>query len=129
MKSLTIIQETRAGLLAEITTLLESHQVDLRSIDGETVGNMAVINLTAEPYQECVNALKEAGFKVFAHDQILVRIEDHPGALAELSRNLANVQVDIRSIHFVSRENGHCIVALETENDYSARQVLREFLV
>jgi len=129
MKSLTIIQETRTGLLAEITTLLETHGIDLRSIDGETVGGTAVINLTAEPYAECVKALQEGGFTVFAHDHILVRIEDHPGALAELSRSLANVQVDIRSIHFVNREGDHCIVALETENDFSARQVLREFLV
>ena len=129
MKSLTIIQETRAGLLAEITTLLEHHQIDLRSIDGSTAGSLAVINLTAEPYENCVNALIEAGFKVFVNEQILVRIEDHPGALAELSRSLANVQVDIRSIHFVNREGDHCIVALETENDFSARQILREFLV
>jgi len=129
MKSLTIIQDTRAGLLAEITTLLEHHQVNLLSIDGSTVGNMAVINLIADPYAECVKALQEAGFKVFASEQILVRIEDHPGALAELSRSLANVQVDIRSIHFVSREGDHCIVALETENDFSARQVLRDLLV
>jgi hypothetical protein len=129
MKSLTIIQDTRTGLLAEITTLLEHHNIDLRSIDGNTVGSLAVINLTAKPYQKCVNALADAGFKVFASEQILVRIEDHPGALAELSRSLANVQVDIRSIHFVNREGDHCVVALETENDFSARQVLREFLV
>lgn len=129
MKSLTIIQETRAGLLAEITTLLEHHKINLNSIDGTTVDSLAVINLIADPYEECANALQEAGFRVFAHDQILVRIEDHPGALAELSRNLANVQVDIRSIHFVNREGNYCIVALETENDFSARQVLREFLV
>lgn len=129
MKSLTIIQETRAGLLAEITTLLEHHKIDLRSIDGTTVGSLAVINLNAEPYQDCAKALQEAGFRVFANEQILVRIEDQPGALAELSRNLANVQVDIRSIHLVNRENDHCIVALETENDFSARQVLRDFLV
>jgi hypothetical protein len=129
MKSLTIIQDTRAGLLAEITTLLELHEINLRSIDGNTVGSTAVITLTADPYTECIRALQEAGFTVFASEQLLVRIEDHPGALAELSRSLANVQVDIRSIHFVNREGDHCIVALETENDFSARQVLRDLLV
>jgi len=129
MKSLTILQETKAGLLAEVTTLLEHHKIDLRSIDASTAGSLAIINLIAEPFQECLNALTEAGFKVFANEQILVRIEDHPGALAELSRSLANVQVDIRSVHFVSREGDHCVVALETENDFSARQVLRELLV
>jgi len=58
-----------------------------------------------------------------------VGIEDQPGALAEISRRLANEQVDIRSIHFVNRENSLCIVALETENDYRARQLLHDLLV
>lgn len=129
MKSLTIIQNTRAGLLAEITTLLESHNIDLRSIDGNTAGKLAVISLVAKPYQACFDALTEAGFTVFANEQILVRVEDHPGALADISRRLANVQVDIRSVHIVDREGDHCIVALTTENDFSARQVLREQLV
>jgi hypothetical protein len=129
MKSMTIIQETRPGLLAEITTLLEQEGVNMQTIDGDTVGSSAVISIMAEPYDKCFNALAEAGFKVFSHEQILVQIEDQPGALAEISRRLANEQIDIRSIHFVSRENSHCIVALETENDYRARQMLRDLMV
>jgi hypothetical protein len=116
MKSLTIIQNTRPGLLAEITTLLESHGIDLRSIDGNTVGTLAVISLTAEPYRDSLSVLADAGFKVFVNEQILVHCQDQPGALAEISRRLANVQVDIRSIHFINREADHCIVALETAN-------------
>ena len=129
MKSLTIIQETRTGLLAEIATLLEGKHVNVSNIDGDTVGSLAVISITGEPYEDCFNALSEAGFKVFAHEQILVEIEDQPGALADISRRLANEQVDIRSVHLVNRENGRCIVALETENDYRARQLLRDLLV
>ncbi len=129
MKSLTIIQETRPGLLAEITTLLEREGVNMQTIDGDTVGSSAVISIMAEPYEQCFNALVEAGFKVFPHEQILVEIEDQPGALAEISRRLANEQIDIRSIHFVSRQKEQCIVALETENDFRARQMLRDLLV
>ena len=129
MKSLTIIQETRPGLLAEITTLLERQGIDVRSMDGYTVGSVAAISLTAEPYRACFGLLTEAGFKVFVNEHLLIRIEDHPGALADISRRLANAQVDIRSIHFVNKEADSCIVALETENDYRARQVLNKLLV
>jgi hypothetical protein len=129
MKRLTIIQETRAGLLAEVATMLEHNKIDLRSIDGSTAGSLAVISLIAEPYDECFKVLNDAGFKVFANEQVLVRITDQPGALAELSRRLANVQVDIRSIHIVQNEGETCIVALETENNFSAKQVLGDILV
>ena len=129
MKSLTIIQETRAGMLAEITTLLEHHDIDLRGIDGSTAGNLAVINLTAEPGQKCYELLTEAGYKVYANEQILVKVKDRPGALAEISRMLANVQVDIKGVHVVGHEGDMAVVALATENDFSARQVLRDILI
>ncbi len=129
MKSLTIIQETRAGMLAEITTLLERHKIDLRGIGGSTVGSLAVINLTVERGQTCFDILTEAGFKVFANEQILIRVKDKPGALAEISRQLANVQIDIQSVHVVGHEGEMAIVALATENDFSARQILLDILV
>ncbi len=129
MKSLTIIQETRTGLLAEITTLLERHKINLCSIDASTVGSLAVINMTVEPYQDCFTLLTGAGFTVFANEQILVRVKDQPGALADITRRLANVQVDIHGVHIVDREGDYCIVALETENNFSARQMLQDLLV
>lgn len=129
MKSLTIIQETRGGMLAEITTLLEQKKINLVSVDGNTVGSLAVINLIGEPYEDCLEVLSTAGFKVFPSEQILLRVEDKPGALADISRKLANREVDVRSVHIVGREDDHCILALETENDYAARQVLRDMLV
>ncbi len=129
MKSMTIIQETRPGLLAEITTLLEREGVNMQTIDGDTIGSSAVISIMAEPYDKCFNALAEAGFKVFSHEQILISIEDQPGALAEISRMLANEQIDIRSVHLVNREGERAIVAIETENDYRTRQILRDLIV
>ena len=66
---------------------------------------------------------------MFPHEQILLGIQDEPGALAEISRKLANEQIDIRSVHLVDREGEKAIVALETENDYRTRQILRDLIV
>lgn len=129
MKILTIVEQNRPGLLAEITTMLAGAGVDVRDISGETAGNQAVITLRAEPYRRCHRVLADSGFKVFTADHLLVRIEDRPGALATLSQRLANEQVDIRSIHFIEKDQGQCIVALETENPYRAGQVLSDILV
>ena len=129
MKILTIIEESRPGLLAEITTLLQSREVNVLDINGETAGNQAVITLRAEPYRRCHRALADSGFKVFTAEHLLVRIKDQPGALADLSRRLANAQVDIRSIHFINKEDDECIVAVETMDPFRAGQVLKDLLV
>jgi hypothetical protein len=103
--------------------------VNVRDINGDISGNQAVITLRAEPYEACYNALRDGGYKVFTAEHLLVRIEDHPGALADLSRRLANEQVDIRSIHFVDRDGEQCIVALETDDPFRAGQVLQDIRV
>jgi hypothetical protein len=129
MKIFTIIEQNRPGLLAEIATHLEQLGVNVRDINGDVSGSQAVITLRAEPYDDCYNALRDGGYKVFTSDHLLVRIEDHAGALADLSRRLANEQVDIRSIHFINRDGGECIVALETDDPFRAGQVLQDIRV
>ncbi|MEJ2534531.1 MAG: hypothetical protein P8008_03455 [Gammaproteobacteria bacterium] len=129
MKLFTLIEQNRPGLLAEIATHLERLGVNVRDINGDISGNQAVITLRAEPHDDCYNALRDAGSKVFTAEHLLVRIEDHPGALADLSRRLANEQVDIRSIHFVDRDGAQCIVALETDDPFRAGQVLQDIRV
>lgn len=129
MKILNIIEKNQPGLLATITTLLEGAGVDVRDIDGHTEGEYAVISLRATPYGRCHRTLADAGYKVFTADHLLIKVDDHPGALAELSRRLANEQVDIRSIHIVEKSGDSCIVAVDTTNAFRAGQVLHEFLV
>lgn len=129
MNVLTILERDRPGLLAEITTLLERADVDVRDISGTTKGRYAVINLYARPARRAHRVLADAGHAVFTADHLLVRIEDRPGALAGLSRLLANEQVDIRSIHLVGADADHRIVALDTADPVRAGEVLRDLLV
>lgn len=129
MNVLTILERDRPGLLAEITTLLENAGVDVLDISGTSKGTYAVINLYARPARRGHRVLTDAGHTVFTAEHQLVRIEDRPGALAELSRLLANEEVDIRSIHFVGRDAGHCIVALDTADPARATEVLSELLI
>ena len=129
MKYLVVVETDRPGLLAEITTLLESGNVDVREISGDTVGTQVMITLRAKPMRRCHRILAEAGMRVFSSDYLLVRIDDRPGALADLSRRLANAQVDVRSIHFVERGGAHCLVALDTASPYRAGQVLSDIVV
>lgn len=129
MKLLTILEKNRPGLLAEVMSLLADAKVDVRDIDGESTGDQAVITVRAVPFRRAHRVLADAGYKVFTADHLLVRIEDQPGALATLSRSLADANVGIRSIHFVERETGQCIVALETADPERAGQVLADRLV
>ena len=129
MKVLTIIQEDHPGLLAEVTTLLEQEGIGVQDFTGTSLCSTAVLTLTVKPYLRAFQLLSNAGYKVVASEHLLVRLERHPGALAELSRKLAQANVDVRGMHIVSQDKRAGIVALETADHEKAREVLKDSLV
>lgn len=129
MKALNIVQEDHPGLLAEVTTLLEAEGIAVMDFAGQSVGNTAVISLTVERYKLAFRLLTDAGYRVIASEHLLVRLEKHPGALAELSRRLAEADVDVRGMHIVNKDEKAGIVALETVDHERARKVLEDMLV
>ena len=129
MKALTIIREAHPGLLAEVTTLLEQEGIDVIDFAAQVVGNTAVISLTVGPYRETFRLLSDAGYRVVANDHLLVRLDKHSGALAELSRRLADARVDVRGMHIINKDENAGIVALEMASLEVAREVLKDILV
>ena len=129
MKVLNIIQEDHPGLLAEVTTVLEEGGITVQDFAGLSVGKTAVISLTIERDQEAFRLLSDAGYRVIASEHLLVRLEKHPGALAELSRRLAEENVNVRGMHIVNNDETAGIVALETLDHEKAREVLKDILV
>lgn len=129
MKALTIVQEDHPGLLAEVATLLEQEGYAVQDFTGVSVGDTAVISLTVEPWKEVFRLLSDAGYRVISSEHLLVRLEKQPGALAELSRRLADADVNVRGMHIVNKDDKAGIVALETMDYEKAREVLGDILV
>jgi len=129
VKVLTIIQENHPGLLAEVTTALERAKIEILDFSGQVVGETAVISLQVQPYRVAFRLLSDAGYRVISHEHLLVRLDKRPGALAALSRRLADAQVDVRGMHIVNKDESACIVALEAIQADKARTVLADSLV
>jgi hypothetical protein len=129
MKVLNIIQEDHPGLLAEVTTLLEKENITVTDFSGTSVGNTAVISLSIDRDKDAFRLLSDAGYRVVASEHLLVRLRKHPGALAELSRRLAEQGINVRGMHIVNRDEDTAVVALETADHEKAREVLQDFLV
>ena len=87
------------------------------------------LSLTVEDYESVFRLLCDHGYRVIASEHLLVRLEKHPGALAELSRRLADENVNVRGMHIVTKDEKAGIVALETADHEKARKILRDILV
>ncbi len=129
MKTMVLVQQSYPGLLAEVTALLADNGLSLNDISGQSVGNTAVISILAKPYGEALRLLSEAGYHVYASETLLIRLEREAGALAGISRQLADAGIDVRGLHIINKGNGAAIVALETADQDRAREVLKNILV
>lgn len=124
MQRITVVVQNRAGLLAEITELLASKGLSLSSIVADSLGTQGVLHIDLEQVDEALAVLTAAGYHAVTEDVLLARIEDRPGALAQLSRRLMEAQLDIRGLNMVQRNDGWAVVAIATNDNARAREVL-----
>jgi len=129
MHRVTVVARDRAGLIAEVSELLAARAVNILAIDGETFGGDAVLHLQVDALDAALSVLAAAGFQAVSEDVLLLRIEDKPGALAHVSRRLADARISIRGISMVQRGGGYAIVGTSTDDNPRARALLSGDLV
>lgn len=131
MKQITIVTETKAGLVAEISEVLGSPGININSLVApDTPGHYGVVVLTVDRYDEALVALRDASYPAVTEDGIVVRIPDDPGALAKLSRRFYDANIGLRSARIIRRDrNGFGLAALCTECTEKAPDLVRDVLI
>ncbi len=129
LRTLTIIAEDRPGLITEITELLAANKIDLRDFSADSVGSTVVFKLVPVPYEDAFKLLGAAGYQLIANRNILVRLNDEPGALAKLSRRLSDAGIESRGIHIVDHCGDVSLVAIETTSQAAANEALADIIV
>lgn len=129
MNYIMIINKDRKGLVALISELLGKHRINIDSINAQSKNGLAEIRLCTSENDTALSILNESGFKAVPNENILVRIDDKPGALGRISRTLSENNIDIRGITMVEQNDGANIVSIVTDKDDKAREILNDALV
>jgi hypothetical protein len=133
MKQIVVVcEEQRPGLLADIAGALAEAGVNIESLDAETtrgVGAQGVVILTVDRYDDALAALRVAGFLAVTEDAILVRLENKPGALAEIAQRFKAAGINLRSVRFVFRNDEYALVALAADRSEDALALVRDVFV
>jgi hypothetical protein len=129
MKQITIVTERSAGLLARISEVLAAHDINIETLDAETVLDHGVAILTVDRYDEALAALRDAGLPAVSEDAIVIRIADEPGALAKISRRFDEANIRLRSVRIMARSGGYGLVALSTERTERALELVKDVLI
>lgn len=129
MKQITIPTESRPGQLADITNLLAAMGVNIIDFDAQEQSGHGFIVLRVDHYDVALKALRLAGYKAITEDAIVIRVEDKPGALAEVANRFKEAQMNLRSLHIIRRRAGSIDVSLVSDDNALALSLVDDLLV
>jgi predicted amino acid-binding ACT domain protein len=131
IKELTIVAKDKLGLLADISYVLAKEKVNIEQIDANMIGGRAVINVgvLGAAYTKAKAAVEKNGYEVLPAESLIVKLEDKPGALAELARRLADGKVNVMNVHVVGKEGTAVYDSITVDRPKEARAILGSAVV
>ena len=126
IKQLSVFVENEAGRLAEITAILEQHQIDIRAMSLADTTSFGVLRLIVDRPNDALKAIKNAGFNVSLTDVIAIGVADIPGGLSDSLTILSQNGVVVEYMYaFISRQQGRAYVIMRTDNNQRALDVIK----
>lgn len=130
MKQITLIAKPSPGLLADISAALAAENINIETLDAESVNEQGVLILTVDQYDQALKVISQLeDVQAVSEDAILIALPDAPGSLAKIAKRFKDAQIGIRSIRIISREQGRSIVAISTERSADALQLVEDVLI
>ena len=129
MKEITIICKAASNPVTEVTELLGRHGINITDIDFKQFGDDAFLNIALSDYDKGLSLLIDAGFNAVSDDVVLLRGEDRPGGLAEISRTLTEQDVQIRSLTLMETNSSGIVVAIATSDNETVRNIFADKIV
>ena len=130
MKEITLVTPPdRPGTLADIAEVLAARGInitDMEVIDDHIHG---IVRLQAQPYDEALRALTDAGYNALSEEVLLIRIRDEPGAIARVAARFREPHINVNALRILRRHGEWATVALSTSDNDTARTLLADCLV
>jgi hypothetical protein len=123
-KQFTVRLKNEAGALARLAGRLGEHGIDIRNISAGAVGSYGCAVLSTSNDSAAVEVLRKARYKFVEGEVINVGVEDRPGALAQLTKRLADAGINISGVYTLGRHQGKAELAITVDSVDKARRIL-----
>jgi hypothetical protein len=112
------------GAMANLAEALAARGVDLRAIGGGGIGDAGHVIMTTADDDTTKAVLEEGGYTFIEGESILTEVDDRPGGMAALSRQLADAGVNIYGHLFLGRWGDRAMFAFVVDDPDRARPIL-----
>jgi hypothetical protein len=114
----------RPGAMATLAEALAARGVDLRAIGGGSIGDSGHVIMTTNEDAATRSVLEADGYTFVEGESLLVEVDDRPGGMARLARELADADVNILGHLFIGRWGDRATFAFVVDKPDVARPIM-----
>lgn len=120
-----VVQVTnQPGQMARLAEEMAAAGVDLRAIGGGGLGETGHFIMTTADDDAAREVLEGGGWTFFEGESLLAEVDDRPGGMARLARELADAGVNVLGHLFVGRWGDRATFAFVVDDPDRARPIL-----
>lgn len=123
-KQFVVQVDDRPGALSHMLHVLAMRGINIQQLAGAGAGVAGLVVLTVSDDEAARKALHGAGYTFSEGESLIVRVDDRPGALAEVADVLAAAGVNVHSVLEVGRHRGRVALAFTVDDLAKAQAAL-----
>jgi hypothetical protein len=112
------------GALAVLAEELASRGVDLKAIGGGGIGDSGHVIMTTADDDTTKRVLDEGDYTYVEGESIIAEVDDRPGGMARIARELADAGVNIQGHLFLGRWGDRAMFAFVVDRPDLAKPIL-----
>ncbi len=127
VRQISVFMENKVGPLAEITTLLAQHQINMRALSVAETQDFGILRIIVEEPEKAEQVLKDNQI-IFRESSVLaVLMEDRPGSMAAVVDQLAQAGIPVEYAYaFITRQADNACLILKVKEDEAAEALLEK---
>ena len=127
VRQISVFMENKVGPLAEITTLLAQHQINMRALSVAETQDFGILRIIVEEPVKAEQVLKDNQI-IFRESSVLaVLMEDRPGSMAAVVDLLAQAGIPVEYAYaFITRQADNACLILKVKEDEAAEALLEK---
>jgi len=120
-----VVQVTnQPGQMARLAEEMAAAGVDLRAIGGGGLGEVGHFIMTTADDDRARTVLQDGGWTFLEGESLLAEVDDRPGGMARIARELADADVNVLGHLFIGRWSDRATFAFIVDDPEKARPIL-----
>lgn len=126
VEQISIFIENKSGRLAEVTSVLGNHNINIRALSLADTSDFGILRLIVDKTDLAKETLKQNGFTVNKTEVVAIEVPDQPGGLSRILKVLDEAQINVEYMYaFFERSAGNAVIIFRFDETNNAIQVLQ----